>query len=225
MLTTVSTLHPTVPTHQISQLAARPATAHRVWCSDSRLHCIRRVVINRNQWCRWLGEWCVQHHGGVHLTCSSMEFMVSWGFYEFDELSFDEMTKDRWPHFFFVTSSRKGINCNFCFCQWNASYYFKWTKVTLWTTSLYYVTLSIGDIEKHVQLYPLTILYPLAIRYVLKNMCNFSFCYEKIYCTYTVLLFLAHADHCLHSPPNSSNSSNIPTRSPPCDRSPSLMQW
>ena len=55
-------------------------------------------------------------------------------------------------------------------------------------------------------------------------MCNFSFCYEKTYCTYTVLLFLAHADHCLHSPPNSSNSSNIsssksnssniPTRSP-----------
>ena len=169
---------------------------------------------------------------------------------------------------FFVTSSRKGINCNFCFCQWNASYYFKWTKVTLWTTSLYYVTLSIGDkvrIEKHVQLYPLTILYPLAIRYVLKNMCNFfflsmecfillqvdksntldylphyttllyplairyvlknmcnfSFCYEKIYCTYAVLLFLAHADHCLHSPPNSSNSSNIPTP----NRSPSLMQW
>ena len=33
--------------------------------------------------------------------------------------------------------------------------HFKWTKVTLWTTSLYYVTLSIGDkvrIEKHVQL-------------------------------------------------------------------------
>ena len=29
-------------------------------------------------------------------------------------------------------------------------------------------------------------------------MYNFSFCYEKPYCTYTVLLFLAHADHCLH---------------------------
>ena len=50
-------------------------------------------------------------------------------------------------------------------------------------------------------------LHPLTISYVLKNMCNFSFCYyEKTYCTYTVLLFLAHADHCLHSPPNSSNS-------------------
>ena len=90
---------------------------------------------------------------------------------------------------------------NFSFCQWNASYsaveHFKWTKVTLWATSLYYVTLSIGDkvrIEKHVQLYPLT------IRYVLKNMCNFSFCYEKTYCTYTVLLILAHADHCCRSP-------------------------
>ena len=66
----------------------------------------------------------------------------------------------------------------------------KWTKVTLWT-----VTTSL--------------IYPLAIKYVLKNMCSFSFCYEKPYCTYTVLLFLAHADHCLHSPPNSSNSSNI----------------
>ena len=31
----------------------------------------------------------------VHLTCPSMECMMSWGFYEFDELSFDEMTQDR----------------------------------------------------------------------------------------------------------------------------------
>ena len=37
----------------------------------------------------------------------------------------------------------------------NTVEHFKWTKVTLWTTSLYYVTLSIGDkvrIEKHAQL-------------------------------------------------------------------------
>ena len=108
---------------------------------------------------------------------------------------------------------------------------FKWTKVILWTTSLYYVTLSIGDkvrIEKHVQFYPSTILYPLAIRYVLKNMCNFSFCYEKTYCTYTVLLFLAHADHCLHPtvPTHqiSARQSQTHQISELAARSPSLMQ-
>ena len=105
--------------------------------------------------------WRVQHHGGFSvcsLDVSLYGVMMSWGFYEFDELSFDEMTAFKYfsEGLFFVTSSRKGINCNFSFCQWNASYCRTLQVDKSNTLNRYYLTnLSIGDkvrIEKHVQL-------------------------------------------------------------------------
>ena len=63
------------------------------------------------------------------LDVSLYGVMMSWGFYEFDELSFDEMTAFKYfsEGLFFVTSSRKGIN----YGMLHTVEHFKWTKVTL----------------------------------------------------------------------------------------------